>query len=404
MADFDIRGVREDFPILSKKIEGNQLVYFDNAATSQRPRQVIDGIKYFYENINANPIRSIHRLAEEANEAYESARGKIAKFINAYPDEIVFVKNATEAINLVSFALPFDKGDHILTTYLEHHSNLIPWLRLRDKGVGVDLVDIDQNFELDMGGFNSVSEGTKLVAFTHGSNVTGTITDAERISKLAHDSGAMVLIDAAQTVPHMKIDVKKINPDFLAFSGHKMLGPFGIGVLYVNRRVFGREKPFLTGGEMISNVKMDSIKYADMPGFFEAGTQNIEGAYGLGLAVDYLNSIGMDRIAAHDKELTDYLYDGVKGIDGVHVYSGRSHERGPILSFTVKNAHSHDVAYLLNKKGIAVRSGFQCAQPLVEDKLHAVGGTARASLYLYNTQEEIDRFLSELKNITKMYG
>ncbi len=404
MESLDVRKIREDFPILSKKIGSNQLIYFDNSATSQKPRSVIDGIKYFYENLNANPIRSIHYLAEKATEAYSEAREKVAKFINASPDEIVFVRNATEAINLVSFALPIERGNRILTTYLEHHSNLLPWLRLRAMGVDVDMVDIDRNFELNMGEFETIKPGTRLVAVTHGSNVTGTITDVKSIARLAHAKGAMVLVDAAQTAPHIKIDVKDLDPDFLAFSGHKMLGPFGIGVLYVNKRTFSKLGTFLTGGEMISSVKIDSIKYADIPNFFEAGTQNIAGAYGLGIAIDYLNSIGMDRIASYDRELINHVFEGAKDIDGIEVYSGKSRDYGPIFSFNVKNSHPHDVAYLLNRKGIAVRSGFQCAQPLIEDKLHSVTGTARASLYLYNTHEEVDKFLAELKNITKMYG
>ncbi len=404
MSDFDANEVRKDFPILSKTIEGNPLIYLDNAATSQKPSTVIDGIKYFYENINANPLRSLHKLAEESTKAYETAREKVARFINASPEEIIFVRNATEAINLVSFSLKMDRGSRILTTYLEHHSNLLPWLRLRDKGMFVDIVGVDDNLELDMGRFENIRQDTKLVAVTHGSNVTGTITDVEKISRLAHASGALVLVDAAQTAPHIKLDVKKIDADFLAFSGHKMLGPMGVGVLYINKRVIPKLGTFLTGGEMISSVKMNDIKYADVPAYFEAGTPNVADAYGLGLAIDYLDKVGMDRIYAYEKKLMDYLYSSAASIDCLDIYSGKSRERGSIFSFSVKNAHPHDVAYLLNKKGIAIRSGFQCAQPLIEDKLHVKGGVARASPYFYNTYDEIDTFLAEIKKIGNMYG
>jgi cysteine desulfurase/selenocysteine lyase len=403
MQGFDVDAIRKDFPILSKPVNGKMLAYLDNAATSQKPLAVIDGIKYFYENLNANPMRSIHSLAEKATVAYTEAREKIAKFINASPDEIVFVRNSTEAINLVSMSLEFNRGDRIATTYLEHHSNILPWMRLKDAGVDVDIVDVDENFDLDLEYYKELKENTKLVTVSHESNVSGTINDVKIISRLAHEAGALAFVDAAQSVPHMKVDVKNLGADFLCFSGHKMLGPLGIGVLYISRDVQYGMMPFLLGGEMIRSVKLDKVEYQDVPAVFEAGTQNVEGAYGLGLAVDYLNQIGMQNIEAYEKSLTNHLYKAAEEVYGLSVYSGRSRNRGTIFSFNLKSLHPHDVAYLLDKEGIAIRSGFHCAQPFVEDKLH-VEGTARASLYFYNTKSEIDRFIKSLTDINTTYG
>ncbi len=403
MVMIDVEEIRKDFPILNREINNNRLIYFDNAATSQKPKQVIDGIKYFYENINANPIRSIHTLAAESTQAYNDAREKVARFINAEPEEIIFTRNATESINLVSFALPLKQGDTVLTTYMEHHSNLLPWLRLKDRGVKVDLVNVGEDDELDMSRYDKLTKDVRLVTVTHVSNVTGTINDVDRIVKRAHENGSLALIDAAQSIPHMKFDVKKTGADFVAFSGHKMLGPFGIGVLYARKDAEKSLSPFLTGGEMIKDVKLSRIVYENAPALFEAGTQNIEGAYGLGLAVDYLSKIGMENIETYEKDLTQYLYNKAKGLKNVEVYSGKSRNFMGIFSFNVKDLHSHDTAYLLDKKGIAVRSGFHCAQPLIEDKLKQ-HGAARASLYLYNTREEVDRFIDELGSIAEKYG
>ncbi len=403
MNDMDIEKIRKDFPILSKKINGNPLIYLDNAATSQRPSIVIDGIKYFYENINANPIRSIHSLAEEATKAYNEAREKVAKFINADPEEIVFVRNATEAINLVSFSFPFKSGDRISTTYMEHHSNLLPWLRLKEKGINVDIVSISDDYELDMDYYKHLPKNTRLVAVTHASNVTGTINDAKEITRISHEQGSLVLIDAAQSIPHMPFDVKDIDADFIAFSGHKMLAPFGIGVLYIKKDIAENLKPFLTGGEMIKDVSLSKVIYENAPNLFEAGTQNVEGAYGLGLAIDYLNEIGMRNIEKYENELTKYLYERAKELKNVEVYSGKSKRFSGIFSFNVSGLHSHDTAYLLDKKGIAVRSGFHCAQPLIEERLK-LDGAARASLYFYNTKGEIDAFINELNDISEKYG
>ena len=403
MSNIDVEKIRRDFPILSKKVNGNNLVYFDNAATSQKPSTVIEGIKYFYENINANPIRSIHSLAEEATKAYNEARKKVADFINAEPEEIVFVRNTTEAINLVSFSFPFKKGDRVSTTYMEHHSNLLPWLQLKEKGVEVDIVSISDDYELDMDYYKDLPKNTRMVAVTHASNVTGTINEVKEITRLSHDQGSLVLIDAAQSIPHMPFDVKEIGADFVAFSGHKMLAPFGIGVLYINKNVSENLKPFLTGGEMIKDVSLSKVIYENTPNLFEAGTQNIEGAYGMGLAIDYLNKIGMENIEKYETELTGYLYEKSKELKNVEIYSGKSKRFNSIFSFNVTGLHSHDTAYLLDKKGIAVRSGFHCAQPLIEDRLK-LDGAARASLYFYNTKEEIDTFINELNNIAGKYG
>ncbi|MGC8533384.1 MAG: aminotransferase class V-fold PLP-dependent enzyme [Candidatus Parvarchaeum sp.] len=403
MNNMDIEKIREDFPILSKKINGSPLIYLDNAATSQKPSVVIDGIKYFYENLNANPIRSIHHLAEEATKAYNEAREKVAKFINADPEEIVFVRNATEAINLVSFAFPFKEGDGVSTTYMEHHSNLLPWLRLKEKGINVDVVSISDDYELDLDYYKQLPKNTRLVAVTHVSNVTGTINDVKEITRLSHEQGSLALVDAAQSIPHMPFDVKDIDADFVAFSGHKMLGPFGIGVLYIKKDIAENLKPFLTGGEMIKDVSLAKVIYENAPNLFEAGTQNVEGAYGLGLAVDYLNKIGMENVEKYENELTNYLYERAKELKNVEVYSGKSKRFSGVFSFNVIGLHSHDTAYLLDKKGIAIRSGFHCAQPLIEERLK-LDGAARASLYFYNTKEEIDTFINELNSIAVKYG
>ena len=403
MNNMDIEKIRRDFPILFKKINGNPLVYLDNAATSQKPSAVIEGIKYFYENINANPIRSIHGLAEEATKAYNNAREKVAAFINAEPEEIVFVRNATEAINLISFAFPFKNGDRVSTTYMEHHSNLLPWLRLKERGINVDIVSVSDDYELDMDYYKQLPKNTRLVAVTHVSNVTGTVNDVKEITKLSHEQGSLVLVDAAQSIPHMKFNVKNIGADFVAFSGHKMLAPFGIGILYIKKDIAENLKPFLTGGEMIKDVSLSRVIYENAPNLFEAGTQNVEGAYGLGLAVDYLNEIGMENIEKYENELTAYLYEKAKELNNIEIYSGKSKRFGGIFSFNVSGLHSHDTAYLLDKKGIAIRSGFHCAQPLIEDRLK-LDGAARASLYFYNTKEEIDTFINELNNIAVKYG
>ena len=385
--NFDVNKIREDFPILKKEINGNRLIYFDNAATSQKPKEVIEGLKYFYENINANPIRSIHYLAEQATLEYTKAREKVAKFINAEPEEIVFTRNTTEAINLISFTFPFNNGDRVSTTYMEHHSNLLPWLRLKEKGIEIDIAPISNNYELDLSYYKNLPKSTRLVAVTHASNVTGTINDVKEIARLSHEQGSLVLIDAAQSIPHMPFDVKDVDADFVAFSGHKMLAPFGIGVLYIKKDISKNLKPFLTGGEMIKDVSLSKVIYENAPNLFEAGTQNVEGVYGLGLAIDYLNRIGMKNIEEYENELTNYLYERAKELKNVEILSGKSKRFTGIFSFNIVGLHSHDTAYLLDKKGIAVRSGFHCAQPLIEDRLK-LDGAARASLYFYNTKEE----------------
>ena len=287
-----------------------------------------------------------------------------------------------------------------------HHllfSHALPWLRLREKGINVDIVSISDDYELDMDYYKQLPKNTRLVAVTHASNVTGTINDVKEITRVSHEQGSLVLIDAAQSIPHMPFDVKDIGADFVAFSGHKMLAPFGIGVLYIKKDIAENLKPFLTGGEMIKDVSLSKVIYENIPNLFEAGTQNIEGAYGIGLAIDYLNDIGMGNIEKYENELTSYLYEKSKELKNVDIYSGKSKRFNGIFSFNVVGLHSHDTAYLLDKKGIAVRSGFHCAQPLIEDRLK-LDGAARASLYFYNTKEEIDTFINELNDIAGKYG
>ncbi len=397
MVELDPKKIRKDFPILKMKVNGFPLVYLDSAATSQKPVKVINAIKSFYD-INANPRRSIHYLAEKAGEAYENARKRVADFVNADPSEIVFTRNSTESLNLVANSLQIRKGERVATTYMEHHSNILPWFNLKNKGVEVDVVDVDNDMELDMGYYEALPQNLRLVTVTQESNVSGTINDVRRISRLAHDGGALSLVDAAQSIPHMKIDVKDIGCDFMCFSGHKMLGPMGIGVLYIKKEVADKMRPFLLGGEMIKSVKLDKVEYSDTPAKFEAGTPNVEGAYGLAAAIDYLDSIGLNKIQDYEKKLVDHIYNCAKELKNLEVYSGKSKEFGGIFSFNVKGLHSHDVAYLLDRKGIAIRSGFHCAQPFIEDKLHA-NGAARASIYLYNTYEEIDKLFKTLKTL-----
>ena len=372
--------VRKDFPILQRKINGHPLVYFDNSATSQKPLQVTETMKKYYENHNANIHRSVHALAEEATKIYESARENVANFINAEKEEVIFTKNATEAINLVmySWGLQLNKGDEIITTIMDHHSNIVPWQFLEKKGVKVSFIDITDDGMLKMDELGGkISSKTKLVAVTQASNVLGTINNVKEISKLAHDHGALCLVDGAQSVPKMQVDFKKINCDFLAFTGHKMLGPMGIGILAAKHEVLEKMNPFLYGGDMIKKVTVSGSTWNDLPWKFEAGTANVEGAVGLSAAVDYLKKIGMDSVRSHDKQITKYALQKLSEIDDVAIYGPSDPEKrtGAVSFNIIKNnnmlIHPHDLASLLNDKGIAIRSGNHCTQPL-HDRLAAV--------------------------------
>jgi len=400
--------IREDFPILKRKINNHPLIYFDSAATSQKPRQVIAAIKEFYEKHNANVHRAVHTLSQEASELYENAHEEAATFINAKGmEEIIFVRGTTEAINLVAYAwgLPnLKREDEVLVTLMEHHSNIVPWENLsKMKGFQVKYVEVNDDGTLDYESFeDAISHKTKIVCLPHVSNVTGIINDVKRIVKIAHEYGSLALVDAAQSVPHLPVDVKGLDVDFLAFSGHKMLGPTGIGVLYGKREILEEMAPFHGGGEMIREVSFDkiirrcSISWNDLPWKFEAGTPNICGGVGLMAAIKYLKNIGMENVTVYEKTLTRYAMQRMQECKTVKIYGPEDASfKCGIIPFGVDGLGSHDVALFLDSYGIMIRSGFHCAQPLHE-KLR-LKSSARASFYIYNTREEIDRFVEILR-------
>jgi cysteine desulfurase/selenocysteine lyase len=397
--------IRLDFPILSiRRSDGKPLVYLDNAATSLKPKQVIEAIVEYYEKYTANVHRGIYRLSQEATTLYENSREKIARFIDASPDEIVFVKNATEAINIVAYGLDWSPGDEVITTVMEHHSNLVPWQMLRDRyGVKLRFLDITNDGLLALDKLPElITERTRLIAIGHVSNVLGTINPIEEVARIARENGILLLVDAAQSVPHMPIDVRRIGCDFLVFSGHKMLGPTGIGCLYVRRGVEDLIKPVLGGGEMIRRVSLERATWNDMPWRMEAGTPNVAGAIGLAAAVDYLLKLGMDNVKSHEDRLTEYALKRLNEFDDVSIYGPMDvRRRSGILSFNVDNVDPHDVALLLDElENIAVRSGVHCAEPL-----HArlgLPGTVRASFYIYNTMEEIDLLCDTIGRVVSL--
>jgi cysteine desulfurase/selenocysteine lyase len=409
----DIEAIRQDFPILKRKINNSPLIYFDNAATTQKPRQVINAISDFYENHNANVHRAVHTLSLEATDFYEKSREKIAKFINAkdWP-EIVFVRGTTEAINLVAYSWGLSnlgKGDEVLVSLMEHHSNIVPWeITSKLKGFTIKYAKVNADATLDYDDFESkFSRNTKIACLSHVSNVTGVINDVKRIAKVAHDNGALMLVDGAQSVPHLAVDVQDLDMDFLAFSGHKMLGPTGIGVLYGKKELLEKMQPFQGGGEMIKEVaftqgKGCSIIWNDPPWKFEAGTPNICGAVGLAEAVKYLEAVGMDEVLNHEKALTKYAVERMKECSKVTIYgSSDLSKKCGIIPFSVKGLSSHDVALICDNYGIMIRSGFHCAQPLHQQVLK-LPSSDRASFYIYNTKEEIDRFVEVLKEIEQL--
>ncbi len=407
----DIQAIRQDFPILNRKINGNPLVYFDNAATTQKPRQVIDAIVDYYENHNANVHRGVHTLSLEATDLYEKSREDVAKFINAKSSsEAVFVRGTTEAINLVAYSWGLNnlgKGDEVLVSLMEHHSNIVPWeITSKIKGFTIKYAKVNEDGTLDYDDYESkLSSKTKIACLSHVSNVTGVINDVKRITKAAHDNGALMLVDGAQSVPHMTINVQDIGMDFLAFSGHKMLGPTGIGVLYGKKEILTKMSPFQGGGEMIKEVSFNEghcgISYNELPWKFEAGTPNIADAIGLSAAIKYLQSVGMSRIFCDEKALTKYAYKRMQDCNKVTLYGPADQtKKCGIIPFTVKGLSSHDVALFCDNYGIMLRSGYHCAQPLHE--IFKIESSARASFYLYNTKEEVDRFVEVLKEFDQL--
>jgi cysteine desulfurase/selenocysteine lyase len=400
--------VRADFPVLKRLVHGKTLTYLDSAATSQKPRQVLNSMADYYENCNANIHRGVYTMAEEATERYENARKKIAAFIGAASyREIIFVRNTTEAINMVAYAwgrANLKAGDEVVLTEMEHHSNLLPWFIMRDQiGFKIRYIPITPDGLLDTSVLPALlSERTRLVSLMHMSNVLGTINPVREIAAAAHRAGALCLVDGAQSVPHMAVDVKDLDCDFMAFSGHKMLGPTGIGCLYGKRAILEEMPPFMGGGEMIKTVTYEGARYNDLPWKYEAGTPSIAEGIGMGAAVDYLQMLGMAAVRQHEHALTGYALERLSAMPGVTIYGPGADKRGGAVAFTVKGMHPHDVATLLDQDAIAVRAGHHCAQPL-HTRL-GIPASTRASFYVYNTLEEIDRLAESLERAQKVFG
>ena len=400
--------LRNDFPIFKKKINGKELVYLDNASTTQKPYSVIDSITDFYTNYNSNIHRAVYQLAEEATELYEQSREKIANFINVRPEEIVFTRNTTESINLISHSWArsnLKKNDGIVITELEHHSNIVPWQILcQEIGTRLEYVGIDENGFLDLEHMIELisSKKVKLVSLSHMSNVLGTIVPIEAIIKVAHEHDIPVIVDGAQSVPHMPVNVKNMDCDFLVFSAHKMLGPTGVGVLYAKKEFLEKMRPFMGGGDMIKEVFKFHTNYNEVPYKFEAGTPNIADVVGFGAAIDYLEKIGMENIRRHEISLTDYALESILSLKYVTIYGPKDPKcRGGVISFNIADIHPHDLATIMNEHGIAIRSGHHCAQVLMQ-RLD-VPATSRASFYIYNTKEEIDRFVNAIKDAGRIF-
>ena len=405
----NVARIREDFPILSRTVYGKPLVYLDNAATSQKPRSVIQALTEYYENYNSNVHRGVHSLSMEATDRFEEAREKAARFINAgQTEEIIWTRNTTEAINVVagSWAMENVKaGDEIVLTEMEHHSNLVPWQRVaRERDATLRFLRFGDDGKLDLGDVDSIiNDRTRLVSIVHCSNSLGTINPVKELAAKARTVGAAVLVDGAQSVPHMSVDVQDLDCDFLAFSGHKMLGPTGIGVLYVKREVLEGMEPFLTGGEMVLEVSLDHATWNDLPMRFEAGTPNIADAIALGAAMDYLDAIGMDAGRRHELQITEYALSRLREIEELDIFGAEdAQSRGGVISFHTSEVHPHDLGTFLDRQGIAVRTGHHCTMPVMR-KL-GVPATTRASFYIYNTEEEIDLLVDALKRALRYFG
>ena len=398
--------LRKEFPLLRTKMNGKRIVYLDNAATTQKPKQVIAALKKFYEKHNANIHRGIYTLSEQTTQKYEDAKKTVADFINAQPDEIIFTRSTTESLNLLAYTLPeiINGRDEIVLTEMEHHANLVPWQQVaKRKGWNVVFIKMKEDFMLDYDDAkNKITERTAIVSIVHVSNALGTVNDVALLGKIAHEKGALFIVDAAQSAPHMPIDVKKIGCDFIAFSGHKMAGPTGIGVLFGRKELLEKMPPFNTGGDMIRTVTYENAEWNTVPMKFEAGTPDIAGAIGLGAAIEYLKKIGMENIEARQKELLRYTLEKIKTIKNITIYNAGIENSSGILSFNLNNIHAHDVAAVLSDDGICIRGGHHCAMPLM-GKL-GIAGTARASVYFYNTMKDIDRFIKALKKTQKLFG
>lgn len=396
--------LKQDFPLL----QNSEITYLDSGATSQKPLQVIHAVQEFYEKYNANPHRGAYTLSMEATEIYENTRNKIAKFINAkHPEEIIFSKNATEALNLLAYSYGMENvkhGDEIVLSIMEHHSNLVPWQKVsKVTGASLKYMYIGSDFEIaDNEIETKITDQTKIVGITHASNVLGTINNVKKIIKHAHKKGAVVIVDASQSIPHMKINVQDLDCDFLVFSGHKMLAPLGIGVLYGKRELLNQMNPFLMGGDMIEYVYEQETTFAPLPNKFEAGTQNVEGVIGLGAAIDYIEKIGYDTIQEIEKEIVSYARQELSKLDYLTLYlTPNEANHSGVISFNIKGVHPHDVASILDSQNVCIRSGNHCAQPLM--RFLGIDSTCRASFYFYNDKEDVDRLVWALKKAYEMF-
>lgn len=399
-----MENIKRDFPLL----ENTEIVYLDSGATTQKPIQVINAIEKFYEKYNANPHRGAYTLSMEATEIYENTRTKIAKFINAkHREEIIFSKNASESLNLIAYSYGIEnlkKDDEIVISIMEHHSNLVPWQMVSRKTESkLKYMYINNEFELSDEEIESkITDKTKIVSITHVSNVLGTINNVKKIIKYAHKKGAIVIVDASQSIPHMKIDVQDLDCDFLVFSGHKMLAPLGIGVMYGKKELLNRMTPFLMGGDMIEYVYEQDTTFAPLPNKFEAGTQNVEGVIGLGAAIDYIENLGYNKINELEKEVVYYAIEKLKKIEYLTLYLTQNKENhSAVISFNIKGVHPHDVASILDSDGVCVRSGNHCAQPLL--RFLGIDSTCRASFYFYNTKEDVDKLVKALDKAYNMF-
>ena len=400
----NVENIKKDFPLL----ENRNITYLDSGATTQKPIQVINAIEEFYKKNNANPHRGAYTLSIEATEAYESTRQKIAKFINAkHPEEIIFSKNATESLNLIAYSYGMDnlkKDDEVVISIMEHHSNLVPWQKVTKATESkLNYMYINEEFELSNEEIETkITDRTKIVGIAHVSNVLGTINNVKKIIKYAHKKGAIVIVDASQSIPHMKIDVQDLDADFLVFSGHKMLAPLGIGVLYGKREILNKMTPFLMGGDMIEYVYEQETTYAPLPNKFEAGTQNVEGVVGLGAAIDYIQNIGYDQMQELENDVLAYARQELSKLDFLTLYmTPNEKNHSSVISFNIKGVHPHDVASILDSEGVCVRSGNHCAQPLM--RFLGIDSTCRASFYFYNTKEDVDRLVHALNKAYDMF-
>lgn len=396
--------IKKDFPLL----ENENITYLDSGATTQKPIQVIKAVEEFYQKYNANPHRGAYSLSVEATEQYENTRTKIAKFINArHREEIIFSKNATESLNLIAYSYGMDnlkKDDEVVISIMEHHSDLVPWQKVtKNTGSKLNYMYINDEFELtDEEIENKITDKTKIVGITHVSNVLGTINNVKKIIKYAHKKGAIVIVDASQSIPHMKIDVQDLDADFLVFSGHKMLAPLGIGVLYGKKEILNKMSPFLMGGDMIEYVYEQDTTFAPLPNKFEAGTQNVEGVIGIGAAIDYIENLGYDKIQEIEKEVLSYAREELSKLDFLDLYiTPNENNHSSVISFNIKGIHPHDVASILDSEGVCVRSGNHCAQPLM--RFLGIDSTCRASFYIYNTKEDVDKLVSALNKAYDMF-